>query len=176
MVSREKPRTKAGQDRKVARVMHEFKEGDLKRPDGETVTDRRQAVAIALSEAGLSWRDRARKAGRTARTVVGAVASKAGKAAGHAGRALRNGAARVAANVRGRFRSRPSDSATASVSPPRSNSASDGPVRKPASRGASSGATRAAASRADLYLRAQQRGIAGRSRMSKSELERALSH
>lgn len=35
---------------KVARVMHEFKEGQLKSSSGETVTDRKQAIAIALSE------------------------------------------------------------------------------------------------------------------------------
>lgn len=39
---------------KVARVMQEFKDGKLKSSSGETVTDRKQALAIALSEAGLS--------------------------------------------------------------------------------------------------------------------------
>ncbi|SEP40857.1 hypothetical protein SAMN04487843_11645 [Methylobacterium sp. ap11] len=41
----------------IARVMHEFKEGELARGDGEPVTDRRQAVAIALREAGASNRE-----------------------------------------------------------------------------------------------------------------------
>ena len=40
----------------VERVMHEFKHGELKRRDGRKVTDRRQAVAIGLSEAGDSNR------------------------------------------------------------------------------------------------------------------------
>ena len=31
--------------------MHEFKEGTLKSSSGETVTDRKQAVAIGISEA-----------------------------------------------------------------------------------------------------------------------------
>lgn len=39
---------------KVAKVMKEFKEGKLKSSSGEVVTDRKQAIAIALSEAGLS--------------------------------------------------------------------------------------------------------------------------
>ena len=46
--------TTEAQKRTIARVMHEFKEGELERGDGEPVTDRRQAVAIALREAGAS--------------------------------------------------------------------------------------------------------------------------
>ena len=38
----------------VSRVMHEFKHGQLKRSRGGKVKDRRQAVAIALREAGAS--------------------------------------------------------------------------------------------------------------------------
>lgn len=45
--------TKA-QQAKVERVMHEFKEGDLKSGSGKKVTSRKQAVAIGLSEAGVS--------------------------------------------------------------------------------------------------------------------------
>jgi hypothetical protein len=36
---------------KIHKVMHEYKEGDLKSSTGGTVKDRKQAVAIALSEA-----------------------------------------------------------------------------------------------------------------------------
>jgi len=39
---------------KVHKVMHEFKEGSLRSSSGKKVTRRKQAVAIALSEAGLS--------------------------------------------------------------------------------------------------------------------------
>lgn len=42
-----------GQD-KVAYVMREFKEGRLKDSHGKIVTDRKQAISIAMSEAGLS--------------------------------------------------------------------------------------------------------------------------
>jgi hypothetical protein len=45
--------TKA-QQAKVERVMHEFKEGDLKSSSGKKVTSRKQAVAIGMSEAGVS--------------------------------------------------------------------------------------------------------------------------
>lgn len=38
----------------ITRVMHEFKEGDLERGRGGTVRNPKQAIAIALSEAGAS--------------------------------------------------------------------------------------------------------------------------
>lgn len=45
-MARERPK-----DKKVAKVMSEFKKGELQSSSGEKVTDRDQAVAIALSEA-----------------------------------------------------------------------------------------------------------------------------
>jgi hypothetical protein len=36
---------------KVEKVMHEFKEGELKSSNGQPVTGRKQAIAIGLSEA-----------------------------------------------------------------------------------------------------------------------------
>jgi hypothetical protein len=36
---------------KIEKVMHEFKEGTLKSSSGQKVTNRKQAVAVALSEA-----------------------------------------------------------------------------------------------------------------------------
>lgn len=46
---------------KVAKVMREFKEGELRSgsKDGPKVTNQKQAVAIALNEAGLSRKTRA---------------------------------------------------------------------------------------------------------------------
>ncbi len=38
----------------VERVMHEFKEGELERGHGGKVTNPKQAIAIALHEAGAS--------------------------------------------------------------------------------------------------------------------------
>lgn len=40
--------------KKVEKVMHEFKGGGLKSSNGRKVTNRKQAVAVAMSEAGLS--------------------------------------------------------------------------------------------------------------------------
>ncbi len=42
------------QSRKVRKVMGEFKEGTLKSSSGAKVKNPKQAVAIALSEAGIS--------------------------------------------------------------------------------------------------------------------------
>jgi hypothetical protein len=53
------PRQKAqtsGQKATVARVMHEFKHGELPSGNGRKVRNPRQAIAIALSEAGASNR------------------------------------------------------------------------------------------------------------------------
>jgi Family of unknown function (DUF6496) len=44
------------QKRKVSKVMHEYKEGDLKSGSGSKVKSRKQAVAIAMSESGQSKR------------------------------------------------------------------------------------------------------------------------
>jgi hypothetical protein len=42
----------AGPKDKVHKVMHEYKEGELKSSSGKKVTSRKQAIAIAMSEAG----------------------------------------------------------------------------------------------------------------------------
>lgn len=42
---------------KVGVVMGEYKRGDLKSSSGHPVRNRRQAIAIAMSEAGLSKED-----------------------------------------------------------------------------------------------------------------------
>ena len=49
------PRESEPQKETVERVMHEFKHGELRSgPSGQKVKNRKQAVAIALSEAGVS--------------------------------------------------------------------------------------------------------------------------
>jgi hypothetical protein len=47
-------RQSTAQKKTVERVMHEYKHGELERRGGRKVKNRRQAVAIALSEAGAS--------------------------------------------------------------------------------------------------------------------------
>ena len=46
--------TKKEKQAKVAKVLREFKAGTLKGSDKKPVKNRKQAIAIALSEAGLS--------------------------------------------------------------------------------------------------------------------------
>lgn len=48
------PKTGESKDDTVERVMHAFKEGDLKSSNGAKVRTRKQAIAIALSESGQS--------------------------------------------------------------------------------------------------------------------------
>lgn len=44
------------QRQKIARVLREFKAGTLKGSDKKPVTNRKQAIAIALSEAGMTMK------------------------------------------------------------------------------------------------------------------------
>lgn len=46
--------TKKQKQAKISKVLREFKAGTLKSSSGEKVTNQRQALAIALSEAGMS--------------------------------------------------------------------------------------------------------------------------
>jgi hypothetical protein len=50
------PKESNEQKKTVGRVMHEYKHGELEGGHGKKVKSRRQAVAIALSEAGASNR------------------------------------------------------------------------------------------------------------------------
>lgn len=60
-MAKEKPRTKAAKERKITKVMREFKGGELKSGGSDKkVRKRKQAIAIALSEAGVK-RKRRRK-------------------------------------------------------------------------------------------------------------------
>ena len=53
------PKTKAGKMKKVSKVMKEFKTGSLHSgKGGKVVKSPKQAIAIALSEAGMSKKKR----------------------------------------------------------------------------------------------------------------------
>jgi hypothetical protein len=58
-----KPKTKAGKQAKVGKVMHEYKTGTLHSgsKSGPEVKSRKQAIAISLSEAGLSKKTKTKK-------------------------------------------------------------------------------------------------------------------
>lgn len=48
------PKQTKRQQKKIKKVMHEYKAGNLKSSGGKKVKNQKQAVAIALSEAGAS--------------------------------------------------------------------------------------------------------------------------
>lgn len=57
-----KPITKAGKAKKVGKVMGEFKEGTLHSgKGGPVVTSRKQAIAISMSEAGMTKKKKSKK-------------------------------------------------------------------------------------------------------------------
>lgn len=109
----------------IHRVMHEFKEGELPRGKGGKVRSRKQAVAIALSEAGASNRQSPSENRRRLRDTK--RKERAGKTA--------------QARSEGRRRG---------------------------------GSARGGKTRKELYAEARRQGIAGRSRMNKAQLARAL--
>lgn len=63
-MAKRKPTTKKGQRKKVKKVLGEFKAGTLQSGGGGKVTNPEQAIAIGLSEAGLSINKRKKKKGK----------------------------------------------------------------------------------------------------------------
>ncbi len=59
-MAKAKPKTKASKKAKVKTVLDEFKRRTLRSSSGQTITSRKQAIAIGLSEAGLSRRRKKR--------------------------------------------------------------------------------------------------------------------
>jgi hypothetical protein len=117
----------------VERVMHEFKQGELRiRGTGPKVKNPKQAIAIALHEAGASNQERPAKNRANLRKTK--AKERKGETAAQSGRKPASPRERLGRSVR------------------------------------KGGAT----TRAELYAEARRRDIPGRSRMSKSELERAL--
>jgi hypothetical protein len=149
----------ARQKRITGRVMHEFKHGELKRGSGGkggTVKSRRQAIAIALEEAGDS------KYESDARNERNLHRTEKKEAAGNTAQQEREGKSHVGASGK------------------RESSRSMGgkDARKPTARGEKAARSRAHTAdghtRDELYSQAQRRHIEGRSKMTKRQLENAL--
>ena len=141
------------QRRTAGRVMHEFKHGELKSGSGGKagkVKSRKQAIAIALKESGASKYESKRGNGRDERK------SEAKEARGKTGQQEREGKAKIGASGR-----RESTPGMGGKTARRASTATRG--RR------SDGLTRR-----ELYAKAQRKHIAGRSRMSKDELKKAL--
>ena len=146
--------TKA-QKETVERVMHEFKDGDLKiRGNGPKEKNPKQAIAIALHEAGASNQETPRENRKNLRKT------KANERAGTtSARAKSGGSAKSSASSK-------------SGAPAKRSSGQRTPT--PRERLSRHGGSVADRTRAELYAEAKRRDIPGRSRMSKGELERAL--
>src|SRR5262245_56804471 len=153
------PRTSPRQRKTTGRVMHEFKHGELKRGrrgKGGKVKSRRQAIAIALKEAGASKyespSENRRNFARTRRKET----------RGQTGQQEREGRSHVGARGR-RESSRAMGGRNANKRTRRGTQAARSRARH-----------RGTATRAQLYRRAKARSIPGRSRMTKRQLENAL--
>jgi hypothetical protein len=149
----------ARQKRVSGRVMHEFKHGELKSgPGGKAgpVKSRRQAIAIALSEAGASKNE---SGGRNQRSLR---RTERKEAKGKTAQQEREGKSQVGAS--GKREST------------RAMGGND--ARKPTARGQKAATARVRRrdghTRQELYAKAQRQHIAGRSKMSKQQLENAL--
>lgn len=147
------------QKRITGRVMHEFKHGELKSGRGGKagkVKNRRQAIAIALQEAGASKYDSARRNRRNLRRT------EQNEAKGRTAQQEREGKSHV-----GAYRKRESTKAMAGSN-----------ARKQTTRGRRAATARARKSdghtRQELYAMAQRRNVDGRSKMTKRQLENAL--
>lgn len=119
------PKESKGQKETVERVMHEFKHGELKSGQGGKggkVKSKKQAIAIALHEAGASNQESPKK------NKAALKKTKAKEAKGKTAQQEKEGKGAMKHN------------------------------------------------RSELYAEAKKRGIPGRSKMSKAQLEKALHH
>jgi hypothetical protein len=151
--------TSPRQRRITGRVMHEFKHGELKRGrSGRAgkVKSRRQAIAIALEEAGKSKYESSRRNRRNLRRTENKEAK------GRTGQQEREGKSHVGARGK-RESARAMGGRDARKTTARGRKASRARSRK------SDGHTRQ-----ELYAKARRQHIEGRSKMSKRQLENAL--
>jgi hypothetical protein len=136
--------------------MHEFKHGELESSRGGKVKSRRQAIAIALREAGDSRYESERRNRRNLRKTEGKEAK------GRTAQQEREGKSHV-----GAYGKRESTKSMAGRN-----------ARKQTARGHRAAVARARKrdghTRQELYEKAKRQRIEGRSRMSKQQLERAL--
>ena len=153
------PKASPSQRKTAGRVMHEFKHGELKSgPGGKggKVKSRRQAIAIALKESGASKYESEKENRRNL------AKSKRKEASGKTGQQEREGKSHVGARGQ-RESSRAMGGRNATRTTARGRKA------------ARTRARRRRTTRKQLSARAKRRGIAGRSKMSKRQLENALS-
>lgn len=153
------PKSSPRQRKTLGRVMHEFKHGELKSgPGGRAgkVKSRRQAIAIALNEAGASKYN----SGRRNRRNLARTERK--EARGDTYQQEREGKSHVGARGR-RESSRAMGGKNATKTTARGRKAARARARNEGT-----------ATKAQLYRRAKARSIPGRSKMTKQQLDNAL--
>jgi hypothetical protein len=141
----------------MGRVMHEFEHGELRSGRGGKVTSRRQAIAIALKEAGASKYESERENRRNLRR------SERKEARGKTYQQEREGKSHVGARGK-RESSRAMGGRNATHRTARGSKAA-----RSRARNGHNGATKQ-----QLYKKAKALHIPGRSRMTKRQLENAL--
>jgi hypothetical protein len=140
----------------MGRVMHEYEHGELKSGRGGKVKNRRQAIAIALHEAGASKyeseRENERSLQRTERKEArGETYQQEKEGKSHLG-------------------------ATGKRESTRAMGGEDARHRTERGKHAARARTRKGPTYDELYERAQRQHIEGRSKMTKLQLENALHH
>lgn len=154
------------QKKTVERVMHEYKRGELKSGGRRKVKNPKQAIAIALSEAGAS------KSQSTAQKRRSLQRTKTKEARGETARARTEGRGRKTAARSTAGRGGAARRGSARTSTARSTSARGGAKRGGAARRATGGGQ--GMTKAQLYQEAKRRNVPGRSKMSKGELAKAV--
>jgi hypothetical protein len=153
------PKSSLRQRRTEGRVMHEFKHGELKSGRGGAggkVKNRKQAIAIALSEAGASKYNSA-KENRKNR-----ARSEHKEAQGRTAQQEKEGTSHIGA--RGKRESSPAEGGeNARHRTARGKKAANARVRKSSDK-----------TKDELYAQAKREHIPNRSKMSKIQLENAL--
>ena len=156
------PKTSPRQRKTIGRVMHEYEHGELKSgADGKAgpVRNRRQAIAIALHEAGASNKE---SGGKNRQNLA---RTKRKEARGQTAQQEKEGKSHVGA-------SGPRESSRAMGGKNAKKTTARGRESARSSRGRDGEQT----TRSALYAKAKARDIPGRSKMNKQQLERALSH
>lgn len=152
------PKSTPRQRRTEGRVMHEFKHGELTTGQGGKggkVRSRKQAIAIALSEAGASKYE-SRHTNRSRRVKTEQKESK-----GKTAQQEREGQRHIGA--RGKRESTPAEGGQ------------DATSLTAAGKRAAHSRARGASTKAELYTKAKRRRVPNRSKMTKTQLENALS-
>lgn len=157
------------QKKTVERVMHEFKHGELKSGGRRKVKNPKQAIAIALSEAGASKKQSPAENKRRLQHT------KAKEARGETAKARTEGRGRTS-STRGSAARATSRGGAKRGTTQRGGAARGGSPRA-TSRGSSArraGGRASEMTKAQLYQEAKRRNVPGRSKMSKGELAKAV--